>query len=53
MYNDLVTIAVLGTPVNKIYPGVHKAEAEALMEKGGAIYSETWSSERMDPKFFP
>jgi len=52
MRNGLVTIAVLGTPVYKVYPGIHQAEAEELLDKGGAIYSETWSSEKMDPNFF-
>ncbi len=52
MANGLITVAVLGTPVHKVYPGVHQAEADELLRKGGAIYSETWSSEKMDPNFF-
>jgi|GEM_PF-259773 len=35
-----VTIAVLGTPIDKIYPAVHKNLAREIIEKGGAVISE-------------
>ena len=34
------TIAVLGTPIDKIYPSRHEALAREIIEKGGAIISE-------------
>src|SRR5690606_9206950 len=33
LYFDLPTIAVLGTPMDKIYPGLHKPIAHSMMEK--------------------
>ncbi len=35
-----VTLAVLGTPINEIYPKVHSSLAEEIVQKGGAIISE-------------
>ena len=35
-----ITIAVLGTPITEIYPRSHKALAEEIVKKGGAILSE-------------
>ena len=35
-----VTIAVLGTPITEIYPRCHKALAEEIVAKGGAVISE-------------
>ena len=52
MANDLVTVAVMATPLHKVYPAVHQEEARQILEKGGALYSETWSSEKMDANFF-
>lgn len=37
LHFDLPTIAVLGTPMDKIYPGVHIPVAQSMMEKGGLI----------------
>ncbi len=34
------TIAVLGTPIDQIYPRNHKGLAQDIIEKGGAIISE-------------
>lgn len=34
---DLPTIAVLGTPMDKIYPGAHTPVAHSMMEKGGLV----------------
>ncbi len=34
------TIAVLGTPIDKIYPSAHKPLAREIVEKGGAVMSE-------------
>lgn len=34
------TVAVLGTPINQIYPRTHKAIAEEIVKKNGAIISE-------------
>ena len=34
------TIAVLGTPINDIYPKSHQSLAKEIIEKGGAILSE-------------
>ena len=34
------TIAVLGTPINEIYPRNHQSLAREIIEKGGAIISE-------------
>ncbi len=35
-----ITIAVLGTPIDQIYPAQHKPLARNIIEKGGAIISE-------------
>ena len=34
------TVAVLGTPIDQIYPRAHEALAQEIIEKGGAIISE-------------
>lgn len=34
------TIAVLGTPIDQIYPSVHKGLAQEIVERGGAVISE-------------
>ena len=34
------TVAVLGTPIDQIYPANHRRLAEEIVEKGGAIISE-------------
>lgn len=35
-----ITIAVLGTPIDQIYPSIHKSLAQEIIEKGGAVISE-------------
>ena len=35
-----VTIAVLGTPINQIYPAAHKGLAREIIMSGGAVISE-------------
>ena len=35
-----VTVAVLGTPIDKIYPKAHEGLAREIVEKGGAVMSE-------------
>ena len=35
-----ITIAVLGTPIDQIYPSVHKSLAQEIVERGGAVISE-------------
>ncbi|MBR0402976.1 DNA-processing protein DprA [Candidatus Saccharibacteria bacterium] len=45
-----VTIGVLGTPIEKIYPLRHRALAEEMVEKGGAVMSEYRLGDNMDWK---
>ncbi len=53
------TIAVLGTPIDKIYPRAHTGLAREIIEKNGAVMSEyppasgknTLSKENPDPKY--
>ena len=35
-----ITIAVLGTPIDRIYPSIHLRLAEEIVDKGGAVISE-------------
>lgn len=35
-----ITIAVLGTPIDQIYPSIHKGLVQEIIEKGGAVISE-------------
>lgn len=35
-----MTVAVLGTPIDKIYPAVHESLARKIIEHGGAILAE-------------
>ena len=35
-----VTLAVLGTPIDQIYPASHTGLADEIVQKGGAIISE-------------
>ena len=37
---DGITVAVLGTPIDHIYPTAHKSLAKEIIDKGGAIISE-------------
>ena len=45
-----VTIGVLGTPIERIYPLRHRALAEEMVEKGGAVMSEYKLGDNMDWK---
>ncbi len=44
------TIAVLGTPINQIYPRNHKGLAREIIENGGAIISEYAPGAKVYPK---
>ena len=44
------TIAVLGTPINEIYPRNHQSLAREIIEKGGAIISEYAPGAKVYPK---
>jgi len=46
------TIAVLGTPVNRIYPMAHLGLAEQIVAQGGALISQFASCERTYPSNF-
>lgn len=35
-----ITIAVLGTPIDRVYPAAHRGLAREIIEKGGAVISE-------------
>lgn len=48
----LPTIAVLGSPIGRIYPAVHKKTAEAILETG-AVISEYAPDSSMVPGNFP
>ena len=45
------TIAVLGTPIDQIYPRGHKGLAREITESGGAVISEYAPSTKVYPKF--
>ena len=47
-----VTLAVLGTPIDQIYPASHTGLADEIVQKGGAIISEypEWSEVKKDEK---
>ncbi len=44
------TIAVLGTPIDEIYPRCHRPLAEEIVRTGGAIISEYAPGEKVYPK---
>lgn len=50
--NGLPTIAILGSPVDKIYPAVHTSTSQAMMEAGGLV-SEFKLGSDMVPGNFP
>ncbi|MDN3203439.1 DNA-processing protein DprA [Algoriphagus sediminis] len=52
MENGLPTIAVLGSPINKIYPSIHEKVAEEL-QLNGALISEYPPGSTMVPGNFP
>jgi DNA processing protein len=45
-----VTVAVLGTPINQIYPRQHESLAREIIEKGGAVISEYAPGTKVYPK---
>lgn len=45
-----VTVAVLGTPIDQIYPRAHLGLAEKIVETGGCIMSEIAPGEEFWPK---
>lgn len=45
-----ITVAVLGTPIDEIYPRAHKGLAKEIVEKNGAIISEYAPGARVYPK---
>ena len=45
-----VTVAVLGTPIDEIYPKTHLPLAAEMLEKNGAIISEYTPGEKIFPK---
>jgi len=52
MDSGLKTVAVLGNPLNRIYPSAHKRQAERIIETGGAIVSEFHSLCAVQPTNF-
>lgn len=46
------TIAVLGTPLDRIYPAAHLGLAEQIVKQGGALISEYPSGARVFPSNF-
>ncbi|MBR5647328.1 DNA-processing protein DprA [Candidatus Saccharibacteria bacterium] len=45
-----VTLAILGTPIDRIYPRNHKSLAREIVEKGGAVISEYAPGAKIYPK---
>lgn len=45
-----VTLAILGTPIDRIYPVEHRALAAEIVQKGGAIISERAPGEKFHYK---
>ena len=45
-----VTVAVLGTAINRIYPKAHEGLAREIIEKGGAVISEYAPDAEVFPK---
>ena len=45
-----VTVAVLGTPIDQIYPRAHEGLAREIIEKNGLILSEYAPGEKVYPK---
>lgn len=45
-----ITLAVLGTPIDRIYPREHVGLAQRIVEQGGAVLSELAPGEEFFPK---
>jgi DNA processing protein len=52
LQHDLPTIGILGSPIDKIYPAIHKSTADHMMGSGG-IVSEFRPGSEMVPGNFP
>lgn len=48
----LPTVAVMGSPINQIYPAIHRKTAEAILESG-IVMSEYAPGSKMAPGNFP
>ncbi|PKF49690.1 DNA-processing protein DprA [Enterovibrio nigricans] len=48
-----VTVAVLGSGLEKVYPSRHKQLAQEIKAGGGALVSELWPWSPPKPAFFP
>ncbi len=49
--NELITVAVMGTSFNSVYPDAHLNYFNEITEKG-CVLTEYWSDEQTDRKFF-
>ncbi|KEO72532.1 DNA-processing protein DprA [Anditalea andensis] len=52
LHQDLPTVAILGSPVDVIYPAMHKSTSDAMMKAGGVV-SEFKLGSEMVPGNFP
>lgn len=48
-----VTVAVLGTPIDQIYPRTHVGLAEKIIESGGAVMGEVPAGTRVGEEYVP
>lgn len=48
-----LTVAVLGTPIDEIYPKAHLPLAERIVEQGGAVMSELKPGLKKNQDYFP
>jgi len=48
-----VTVAVLGTPIDQIYPRTHVGLAERIVETGGCVMSEVPAGTEMGEEYVP
>lgn len=48
-----VTVAVLGTPIDQIYPRVHVGLAEEIVSTGGCVMSEVPAGTQMGEEYLP
>ncbi|MDR0230395.1 MAG: DNA-processing protein DprA [Flavobacteriaceae bacterium] len=50
--NGLTTYAVLGNPLNTVYPEAHSSIARKIEQSGGALLSEFWISQKVERENF-
>lgn len=50
--NNLLTYAVLGHGLNKVYPDKHFYHAQKMESKGGGLLSEFWITDKVDRENF-